>query len=386
MDFALTEEQEALKLMVHDFMKKECSSEYMQEKEEKEEFPEELWQKMAQTGLLGAPIPEQYGGSGGDIITMAIILEELARVFPDMSFAYIVNICFGSKSLEYFGTDEQKEKYLPLLCEGKLKFAMAMTEPNGGTDVLGALKTRATLEGDHFIVNGTKMFITGAHIADHIMTIVKTNPNAPKKSGGISLLLIDRKSPGVETIPIKKLGFKSVQTCEVVFDNVSVPKENILGEMDKGWYHLLDTLNNERIDVAAQCIGIAQGAFDLALEYAKQREAFGKPIGQYQAIQHYLAIMSTEIELARLMNFKAAWLQSNKKPCGVESTMAKYYASKVAFEVASQGMQILGGYGFAMEYDMQRFFRDSKLLTVAPISNEMALNFIGQNLGLPKSY
>ena len=341
---------------------------------------------MAETGLLGAPIKEKYGGIGGDIITMAIVVEELARVFPDMAFTYIVNICFGGKSIEFFGTEEQKQQYLPKLCEGKLKFAMALTEPNGGTDVLGALKTRATLEGDHFIVNGQKMFITGAHIADYIMTIVKTNPNAPKKSGGITLLLIDRHSLGIEVNPIKKLGFKSVATSEVIFDNVSVPRENILGELDNGWYHLLDTLNNERIDVAAQCIGIAQGAFDLALEYAKQREAFGKPIGQFQAIQHYLANMATEIELARLMNYKAAWLQSNGKPCGVESTMAKLYASETAFKVASQGMQILGGYGFAMEYDMQRFFRDSKLLTVAPISNEMALNYIGQNLGLPKSY
>ena len=240
--------------------------------------------------------------------------------------------------------------------------------------------------GETGVINGQKTFISGADVSDYYITVVRTDRAPKKKAEGVSVLIVDAHSPGIEVRPLKKLGIKSVHACEVFFDNVLVPKENLLGQKEKGWYQLVNTLNNERIGVAAMALGVAEAAFEDSVRYAKEREAFGKPIGQFQAIQHYLADSATKIELATLLLLKAAWMQSKEQRCDVEATMAKLYASEVAFEIASIGIQIMGGYGYMMEYDMQRYFRDVKVFSFAPISNEMARNYIAESLGLPKSY
>lgn len=385
MNFDFTEEQALLRKTVRDFVSRECTREYARTLDEKEEFPERLWQKMAEMGLLGIAIPEEYGGSGGDILDMVIVIEELSRGMVAAGLAYFLSTCFGGKSIGFYGTEEQKKFYLSGLAEGRFKYALALTEPGGGTDILGSLATRAVADGDHFIVNGQKVFITGAHVADYLITVLRTT-KSEKKTYGVSILIIKADSPGIEMRRLKKLGVRATGTNEIFFNDVRVPVANLLGERDKGWYHLVNTLNNERITLAALCVGNAQAALDDALAYARERHAFGRPIGQFQAVQHQLANAATETELARLMTYKAAWLQAKERPCMMEAAMAKLFASETALRVTNIGMQIMGGYGYMMEYDMQRYFRDARLFPVAPISNEMLRNLIGEGLGLPKCY
>lgn len=387
MDFELTEQQELLRKMVVEFVKKECPREYAREIDEKEEFPHQIWPKLAKVGLLGVAIPEEYGGSGGDIIDMTLVIKELSKGNGAVAFAYFLTVCFGGKSIGFYGTEEQKKLYLPRLATGELKFSLALTEPGGGTDILGSLTTSAKEEGGQFVVNGQKIFISGADVADYLITILRTGKREDKKAWGISVLIIDAQSPGIEIRPIKKIGIKAVHACQVFFDNVKVPKENILGEKDKGWYQLVSTLNNERIGVAAMAVGMGEAALEDAVQYAKERHAFGRPIGQFQSLQNYLVESATELRLAWLLTLQAAWLQSQGKRCDVEATMAKMYASEAAFKAASIGISVMGGYGFSMEYDMQRYFRDSKGFTFAPITNEMCRNYIAENLlDLPRSY
>lgn len=386
MDFALPPEKEMLRRMVAEFMQNECSPEYIRRCEAEHRFPEELWQKACGLGLAGLMLPESEGGSGGDALDLAIVVEEMARVFPDLAFAYVINVSIGANNLHYYGTPEQRRRYLPDFCAGKTKFALALTEPGGGTDVLGAMRTLAVRRGDRFILNGQKTFISGAHVADYLVVVARTDSSVQKKANGISVFIVDAKAPGVSIRPLEKMGYNAVTSNEVFLDEVSVPAENLLGEEGRGFYHLLDTLNNERITVAAQCLGIARGCLDEALGWAKQRQAFGRVIGQFQAVQHHLADMATEIELARLITYKAAWLETRGLPCGTESTMAKLYASEAANRVAALGMQVMGGMGYMLESNMQRFYRDARLFSIAPITNEMARNFIAQNMGLPKSY
>jgi acyl-CoA dehydrogenase len=252
------------------------------------------------------------------------------------------------------------------------------------------LKSRAKQDGDYFILNGTKIFTTGAHVADTIVGVFRTDDSPDKPARGLTIFLIDKKSPGITCNKIEKLGSHILSSFEVVYEDVKVHKSQILGERGKGWYQIIATLNNERIVCAAICLGLARAALDDAVQYAKEREAFGKPIGQYQAIQHPLAESATELEAARLITYKAAWMQS-KNPqstqTGVIATMAKYYASEIAQKATDRGMRVLAGYGFTEEYDMQRYFRNIRQLIFAPITNEMSKNFLGQvMLGLPKSY
>jgi len=385
MDFDYSEEQSILRRTIASFMERECTPEYTRRCDENCEFPEKIWQGIAEMGLLGASIPEEFGGTGGDIVDQVIILEELSKGMAAAGGAYFLSTCFGGKSIGFYGSEEQKRFYLRGLAEGRFKFALGLTEPGGGTDILGALKTRAVSDGDNYIVNGQKVFITGAHYSDYIITVARTS-EAEKKTHGLSIIIIKQDTPGVTIRKINTLGVRSIGTTEIFFDDVVVPSANLLGQEDKGWYHLLSTLNNERITVAACCLGMGQGALEYALKYVKERVAFGRPIGQFQAVQHKLANASKEIELARLMTYKAAWLQSKGKPCHIEAAIAKLSASEAASNAASVGMQVMGGYGFSMEYDMQRFYRDTRLFLVAPINNEMILNLIGEGLGLPRCF
>lgn len=386
MDFEFTEEQRMLKESVRRFCEKELSREVIRKSEEEEELPPALWSKMADLGWLGIALPEKFGGTGGTIIEQLIIMEELSRHSPALGICFMTTNSFGARTILNNGSEEQKQAFLPKVSRGKVKFCLALTEPGGGTDVLGALKTTAETEESEFVINGQKTFISDASIADYMILVARTDKTPAKKSKGLSLMVVDLKSDGIEVRKLRKLGIRPSTVSEVFLTDVRVPLENLLGRRDEGWYHLLDTLNNERILVAAYALGIAQSAFEDALRYAKERDAFGRPIGQFQAIQHYLSDMYVQLELARLITYKAAWLQCLGRPCGVESTMAKLVASEAGLEIATNGMRILAGYGYMMEYDMQRYYRDVMQAVVTPITNEMSKNFIGQNLGLGRSY
>ena len=265
-------------------------------------------------------------------------------------------------------------------------FAISVTEPDGGTDVLNVMKTTARADGDDFIINGSKVWTTCADLADYMVVYARTDPQAAKKTQGITIFLVDPKTVGIEIRKINKLGIRATSSFEVFYNDVRVPRSSILGRQDHGFYDLLPMLNNERILVAAICLGLAQAAFNDALEYAKQRQAFGRPIGQFQALQHELARTRTDIELATLITYKAAWLQSLGRECGTEANMAKFVAANAACQAADRGMQVLGGYCYSMEFDMQRYWRDSRLYRIAPITDEMVLNFIGEQIGLPRSF
>ena len=386
MDFEFTEEQRMLKDSVRRFCEKELSREVIRKSDEEEELPLALWSKMADLGWLGIALPEEFGGTGGTIVEQLIIMEELSRHSPALGICFMTTNSFGARTILNNGSEEQKQAFLPKVSRGKVKFCLALTEPGGGTDILGALKTTAETEESELVINGQKTFISDASIADYMILVARTDKTPAKKSKGISLMVVDLKSEGIEVRKLRKLGIRPSTVSEVFLTDVRVPLENLLGRRDEGWYHLLDTLNNERILVAAYALGIAQSAFEDSLRYAKERDAFGRPIGQFQAIQHYLSDMYVQLELARLITYKAAWLQCLGRPCGVESTMAKLVASEAALAIATNGMRILAGYGYMMEYDMQRYYRDAMQAVVTPITNEMSKNFIGQNLGLGRSY
>ena len=387
MDFELTKSQKMLKVSIAEFMKKECPPEYSRALDAEKRFPEELWKKLAENGYLGVSIPEEYGGTGGGILDYILTIEEMSRGSIAVAFGFFLSVCFGGKSIGLYGSDEQKAFFLPRLAEGKCKFSLSLTEPDGGTDILGAMKTYAEVTGDHYIVNGSKIFISGADVADYLITVCRTHDNPEKKAEGISILIVDAKSPGITIRPLPKMALPSISACEVFYNDVKVPKSSLLGEEGKGWYQLVSTLDNERIGVAAMSLGLANGVFKTVVKYARERMAFGKPIGQFQSIQHYLSKNAVELEAAQLLMYKAAWLQENNKRCDVEATMAKYLASTVGFETISRAISIMGGYGVMDEYDVGRHLHVAKGFTFAPISNEMCLNYIGMaGLGLPKSY
>jgi alkylation response protein AidB-like acyl-CoA dehydrogenase len=271
------------------------------------------------------------------------------------------------------------------MAAGRDKWSISITEPGGGTDVLGAMKTTAKRVEDGWLLNGQKIWSTLAHVADYLLVVARTS-SQDKPSQGLTVFIVAGKAKGVTATPIPKLGMRAIGSCVVILDDVFVPDEDVLGEVDNGWKQFTGTLNNERIMVAAVCCGIQQGVLEDAIVYAKERHAFGKPIGQMQRIQHYIADMATWLELSRLITYKAAKLQSEGLPCHVESTMAKMVASEWANEAADLGIQILGGMGYSAETDAQRYWRDSRLYRIGPISNEMCRNFIGEQLGLGRSF
>jgi acyl-CoA dehydrogenase len=406
-DFGLSEERKMMIDMLKKFKEKECPKEKIGEWDEENHFPVDVWKKLGDEGILGACFPEEYGGTGGNIVDETLITEEISNSFSAMGLAYLTGVCFGGMSILHYGTDEQKNNYLPKLIAGDWNFALSLTEPGGGTDILGALKSRAVEQPDgSYIANGNKIFTTGLHAANTIVFIARTDDVEGKPAKGLSMFLIDRDNPGKQEIDgpllgqkftkglsynkIKKLGSHILASFEVAYEDVKIPKEALLGKRGAGWYSLVSTLNNERIVCAAICVGLAQGCLEEANQYAMEREAFGKPIGQFQAIQHQLADMATEIELSRLITYKAAWMQANNPTdpsVGVIASMAKMYTSDAAFRCTDRAMRILAGYGFTMEYHIQRYYRDIRQLVFAPITNEMSKSFIGQvMLGQKKSY
>lgn len=383
--FELSEEQQMLRDMVHQFVEKECPKMVARDLEASPEFPYELANVIAAAGLNGIGIPERYGGQGGDIVDQTIVCEELSRSLGGLAWLWGINVWSAATAVLNFGSQAQKDQYLPAIASGEMRFAFALTEPGGGTDVLRAMRTTATKVDGGFVLRGNKIWSTTAHVADRIMVTARTSASE-KPSRGLSIFLVCRDSPGLVATPIPKIGMRSLGSCEVSLDDVFVPDTDLLGEVDQGWIQMTKSLNAERIMVAAMCTGILRAVLEDALEYAGDRHAFGKPIGQMQAIQHGIADIAMKLETAKLHTYRAAWLEQQGRPCGVEATMAKCLASEYAVEGADYGIQILGGYGYAQEYNMQRYWRDARLYRIGPITNEMARNYIGESLGLPRSF
>ena len=385
MDFTFTDEQNLIRNTYRDFCQQELPPEYVRQMDDNCDFlPQDLLQKFAALGTMGLSIPEEYGGSGLGVIETCIVTEEIATA--SVSAAMCVGLpLFGSRPIQEHGNEAQKREYLPRIAAGELKWSLALTEPAGGTDILGAIRTTAVKKGDYYVVNGSKQWISGAHVADYLTAVVITNPEVKRKDG-LSLLIIDTKSPGITIRKIRKLGMHACATTEIFFDNVEVPVENLLGVENAGWYQILGTLNPERVSTSVFSLGIAKAAFAYALNYSQERKAFGKTIGSFQILQHYLADIAIEIEVARNLIYKCAWLCDSGQRYDVEASMAKIVACRASELAARHGMEILGGYGYAMEFDIQRHFRDYKQMQFSPISDEMAKNYIAQSYGLPRSY
>lgn len=395
------EDAELVRSSIRKFCTRELSREYVRWMDENCDFPpDDLWKKLADLGLFSRGIPEEYGGAGGEGGSMydwVIMQEEIATASVAVMLAVGASTGFGVGFIGALGNDDQRREFLPKLASGEMKMCMALTEPGGGTDILNTLQTNAVPDGDHYIINGQKVFITAAHVADYIVAIVKTDKNPARRTEAFSIFLVDAKSPGITINLIPKLGIHACGTCEIFFDDVRVPKENLLGDLNRGYLFLLGggggrsaefsgLLNLERVATSILSLGIAQAAYNDAYKYSLERIAFGKPIGQFQIIQNYLVEMAMQIENARNIIYKCVALAEMGKPNVVESQMAKVIAARASEYCAIKGMEILGGYGFTMEYDMQRHFRDYKQMVFAPITDEMAINIIARLLGLPKSY
>jgi acyl-CoA dehydrogenase len=386
MDFSLTAEQEMLRDETRAFCEKELNREYVRWMDENCDFvPDELWQKMAALGHFEMMIPTEYGGLGLGSLEAMLVLEEVASASVAVALGVGAAVGFGATTIRNLGSDEQKRELLPKLAKGEIKFALALTEPSGGTDILGAIRTRAVNRDGHWVLNGQKVFITAAHVADYLITVAITDPDA-KRSDGLSIFLVPRPAEGLQTRLIPKLGCHACGANEVFFEDVVVPEENLLGTLNNGWYELLMTLNPERIATSVMSLGIARAAFREAMEYAKERQAFGGPIARFQILQHYLADIAIEIENARNLIHKCAWLVDQGLPFHLEATMAKIVASRASEKAAIHGMEVMGGWGYAMEYDMQRHFRDYKQMVFSPISDEMAKNMMMQFMGMPRSW
>ena len=387
MDFQLAEEYVAFQEFTRKWIDKEIPKSWARELEAKEhDYPFDLWDKFTEAGFHGIGIPEEYDGQGGDVITQMILARELARPLGGLAWIWGITSFAGSKSIGVYGTDAQKQEFLPKIATGQLRAAIAFTEPGGGTDVLGALRTEAVPGDGGWILNGEKIWSSSAHVADYLLVLARTKKDVANRHQGVSLFWVPAKQPGITITPLPKLGMRSMGSCTVHFDNVLVTEEQVLAEPHNAWYTLLPTLNNERLMVAAFCLGVMDGVQEDAIEYMKQRKAFGKTIGEFQILQHYLADIASWRYSIELMMNHCAWLMTTGKPCHQESTMLKLLASEYCNKAADLGIQILGGMGYSAETDMQRYWRDSRLWRIGPITNEMCRNAIAEMLGMPRSF
>lgn len=386
MDFSLTDEQQLFQKTLHAWVEREAPKSLARQWEADElTYPEALWEKMSALGLHAIGIPEEFGGQGGDVITQVIVARELARSLGGLTWVWGIP-SFCAKAVAAFSPDEVRYELLPDLANGRARMAISVTEPAGGTDLLGAMTTVAEPVDGGWRIRGQKIWSSGAHAATHLLLLARTDKQAVRPAQGVTAFLVPSPSAGLTIRQIPKVGMRGFGSCEVFLDDVVVPDRFVVGEVGSGWYQMLTALNNERILVAATCTGIIDGVLEDAVEHLQQREAFGKTIGHFQSLQHYLADIAIWQREAELLTYLAAWRQQRDEPCGVESNMAKIVASEHAGKAADLGIQILGGMGYAAETDMQRYWRDARLYRIGPITNEMARNLVAESFGLPRSF
>ena len=379
MEFSLNEDQELIRNSIRKLMENECSREYVRECDENERFPEELFKKMAEAGWMGLSIPQEYGGAGGGALDLVLFIEELARNFEAAANIYYTTTVIARGNLLSAGTPEQKEYYLPRLADGELKFAFSLSEPGSGTDA-ASLITAAVRDGDNFVINGQKLFCSCAQVADRILLLARTSKESKRK--GITMFILDPNAPGVTIRNIRKLGLKPMDLNEIFLEDVVIPKEDVLGEVNAGWMNALATLEFERCCLTAINVGAAQAATDIACAYAQERHQFGQSIGKFQMIKEKLARMQMEVDATRYLLYRAAWMVDQGMPTAKESCMAKLHSSNTYMDVARDGMQVMAGYGFTMEYDMQRHYRDAKLSEFGGGTSELMHLLIAGGMGL----
>ncbi|MFC4711965.1 acyl-CoA dehydrogenase [Planococcus dechangensis] len=378
MNFDLTQEQQMIKKTMREFADKVVAPGAV-DRDRTKEFPKQAFKQLSDMGMMGLPFDEAYGGAGADTTSFAIVTEELSRVCASTGITYSAHISLGGAPLSLFGTEEQKQKYLTPICSGESFGAFGLTEPNAGSDA-GGTETRAVEDGDDWVINGSKVYITNASHAKHLAITAITGMNDGKKE--ISAIIVPTDAEGFTIIDnYEKMGLNASNTTELVLENVRVPKENLLGKRGEGFKQFLVTLDGGRIGIAAMAVGIAQGAFNKALAYAKERKQFGKTLSEFQVTQFKLADMAMKIELARNMVYKAAWLKDQGRPFTKEASMAKLYASEMAMEVADEAIQIHGGYGYMKEYEVERYMRDAKLLEIGEGTSEVQRMVISRLVG-----
>ena len=380
MDFFLTEEHKVFKAVAEKVVEKECGREYVRRLDQEREFPHEFYGKFKELGWHGLTLPEKYGGSDCDAIFYCILQEALGKYSFDIGAGYGLNM-WGASSLCHNGSEEQREYYIPKMINGDLRFSFSLTEPNAGSDG-ASVATTAVRDGDDFVLNGQKVFSTGASAENNIiMMAVRTDPSSSKHEG-ISVIMVPNDLPGLELLPLDTLSRRILTTNEIFMTDVRVPAKNLVGEINKGWQIIVSQLETERVAISASYVGNAQTAVSDALRYAKEREQFGRPIGKFQAIKHMLADMQTNVEASRLMVYRVAWMVTQDMPCATEASMAKLFSSEVFQKVSTQGMQILGGYAQMPEYDMERYFRDARQATVGGGTSQIQRSIIARGLGL----
>ncbi len=383
----LSEEHRAFREMVERFVAAEMPKDWARALEAREdEYPVELWDKFTKGGFHALGIAEEYGGVGGDVMMQVIAARALSRTLAGLAWLWGINAFAGAKTLTAHGTDEQKRRFLPDIAAGKLRAAISLTEPGGGTDVLGAMRTTGENVEGGWRISGEKIWSSQSHAADYLLLLARTEREPARNHHGLTLFWVPARSPGITITPLKKLGMRAMGSCSVHLEDVFVPDDLVIGEPGNGWYMLIPMLNSERLLMSAFCLGYIDGVLEDALDYAGQRQAFGRPIGQFQAIQHYIA----DIRIAQY-SVECMLMDCAEKTCAgtdtlIETTMLKVLSAEQSNRCADLGIQILGGMGYSAETDMQRYWRDSRLQRIGPITDEMARNIIAEQLGLPRSF
>lgn len=384
MDFELSDEQKDIQRAAREFAAGEFDRDLAMELEREHAFPSSIWKKACELGFVGIHFPEEYGGQGLGIFENALVVEEFCR--QDSGIGVALTLAdFSSEVVLRFGTNEQKARYLPPVARGEAISAGAYTEPDHGSDIT-RLSTTAVKKGNEFVINGTKTFITNGTLANHFVILCQSDPKADPPHRGMCTILLESGTPGFEATELgDKMGIRMTSTAELSLSDVHVPVKNLIGEENRGFYQVLEFFDESRVEIAAQAIGIGQGAFDRALAYAKERRQFGRRIADFQANQHKLADMHTMLETARLLTYKAAWNYDQDRIDPRLTSMAKMHAARVAVEVADEAIQIFGGYGYITEYEVERFYRDAKIMEIYEGTREIQKNTIASALiGKPK--
>jgi len=387
MDFALTESQELIKKETA-ALARTFSLDYWLDKDNKAEYPHEFVRAFADNGWLGVMVPEAYGGAGLGVTEAALMLHEICASGAGTSGASPIHFyVFPPTPVIKFGTEAMKQKHLPKICTGETVMAFGVTEPNAGTDT-SRIQTRAEKRGDRYVVNGRKVWTTNAQHANKFLLLARTSPrDAAKPLKGMTLFFTDFDRAAISVRLIEKLGRAAVDSNEIVIENLEVPEEDVVGTVGEGFYHLLESLNPERIVIGIEAVGIGRAALDRAVAYAKERIVFDRPIGKNQAISHPLAHAAAQLDAAEAMCLKAAWLFDSGRPCGKEANAAKLLAAEAGFDACDAALQTFGGFGYAKEFYVERLWREVRLYKIAPVSQQMALNYLAEHvLGLPRSY
>jgi alkylation response protein AidB-like acyl-CoA dehydrogenase len=380
MEFSFTAEQDALRAHLNELLDAACPPEYAERCDSAAMPPREAYQALAQHGWFGLALPEEYGGSGGSAMELAILLEEAGRHFEELAMWLFRTLTYGGIAIVKHGSRAQKDTLLPRVLKGELSFCFGLSEPHSGSDA-AALATRASAVADGYAIDGQKVFTSGMDISDYCLLVTRTSTQA-KKQQGITNFLVDTRLPGIEVRKIATLGQRAIGTTQVFYTDVRVPAAAVLGEVDKGWEAVDAYLWYERLSLSAARTGAAQAAFDYALAYAKSRNQFGRPIGKFQAISHKLADMKAMLDISRLLVYRFAWLLDQGSATRHDAAVLKLHTGEAYKAIADMGLQILGGYGYCMEYPMQRFFRDSRLAVIGGGTSEIQRNIIARGLGL----